>query len=147
MACYSLEPRTRKYVKEYGFLSFVINLSNKYGLLDTATEIGLDTLKTTSKEVTLQSSWSNRWIHRKQNRWQNCETKMYNWWKFMKCWRSSYSKREKRKTEWIRKTNTSELLLIKYVKITKLFMIKSHHQVCINFEISIYREQHPASLL
>ena len=56
MACYSLEPRTRKYVKEYGFLSFVINLSNQYGLLDTATEIGLDTLKTTSKEVTLQSS-------------------------------------------------------------------------------------------
>ena len=47
MACYSLEPRTRKYVKGYGFLSFVINLSNKYGL---------DTLKTTSKEVTLQSS-------------------------------------------------------------------------------------------
>ena len=35
---YSIKPRTRKYVKDYGFLSFTRNLSNKYGkqLLDTA---------------------------------------------------------------------------------------------------------------
>ena len=33
---YSIEPRTRKYVTGYGFLSFARNLSNKYGkqLLD-----------------------------------------------------------------------------------------------------------------
>ena len=29
-----------------------------------------------------------------------------------------------------RKTKTSELLLIKYIKIMKIFMIESHHQVC-----------------
>ena len=29
-----------------------------------------------------------------------------------------------------RKTKTSELLLIKYIKITKLFVIESHRQVC-----------------
>ena len=28
-----------------------------------------------------------------------------------------------------RKTKTSELLLIKYIKITKLFVIESHHQI------------------
>ena len=27
----SMEPRTRKYVKEYGYLSFITNPSNKYG--------------------------------------------------------------------------------------------------------------------
>ena len=31
MARYSAEPRTRKYVKGYGFLSFGRNLSSKYG--------------------------------------------------------------------------------------------------------------------
>ena len=49
--CYSIEPRTRKYVKEYEFLSFERNLSDKYGkkLLDTATKTGLDASKTASK--------------------------------------------------------------------------------------------------
>ena len=44
---YSIEPRTRKYVKGYGFLSFVRNLSNKQGkqLLDTATKTGIDASK------------------------------------------------------------------------------------------------------
>ena len=39
----SIEPRTRKYVKGYGFLSFERNLSNKYGqqLLDAATKTEL----------------------------------------------------------------------------------------------------------
>ena len=38
MVHYSTEPRTRKYVKGYGSLSFGRNLSKKYGkqLLDTA---------------------------------------------------------------------------------------------------------------
>ena len=31
------------------------------------------------------------------------------------------------------KTKTSELLLIKYTKITKLFLIELHHQVCTSF--------------
>ena len=36
-----------------------------------------------------------------------------------------------------KKTKTSELLLIKYIKITKLFVIESYHQVCTKFNISI----------
>ena len=39
--CYSIEPRTRKYVNGYGFLSLARNLCSKYGLLDTR----LDALK------------------------------------------------------------------------------------------------------
>ena len=31
MSRYSIEPRTRKYVKGYGFLSLTRNLSDKYG--------------------------------------------------------------------------------------------------------------------
>ena len=52
MASYSIEPRTRKYVKGYGFLSFARDLSNKYGkqLLDTR----LDALKTASKNYSLK---------------------------------------------------------------------------------------------
>ena len=42
---YSTEPRTRKYVKEYGFLSFAKNYKKQ--LFD----IGLDSLKTASKKV------------------------------------------------------------------------------------------------
>ena len=46
-------PKTRKYIKGYGFLSFARNLCNKYGkeFLDTATKTGLDALKTASKKV------------------------------------------------------------------------------------------------
>ena len=31
MKCYSIEPRARKYIKEYGLLSIVRNHSDKYG--------------------------------------------------------------------------------------------------------------------
>ena len=41
---YSTEPRTRKYVKEYGFLSFARKYRKQ--LLDT----GIDSLKTSSKK-------------------------------------------------------------------------------------------------
>ena len=54
MTRYSIKPRRRKYVQEYGFLSFWRNLSNKYGrqLLDAASKTRLDTLKTaTQKEA------------------------------------------------------------------------------------------------
>ena len=50
----SIEPRTRKYLKGYGFLSFARNFSNKHRkqLLDT----GLDSLKTSSKKVVHKTS-------------------------------------------------------------------------------------------
>ena len=50
---YSTEPRFRKYVKGYGFLSFARRLGNKYGkiLMGTATKTGIDAAKTASKSV------------------------------------------------------------------------------------------------
>ena len=53
MTCYSIELRTRKYVKGYGFLPFKRNLPTKYGrqLLGTATKTGLDALKIVTKKV------------------------------------------------------------------------------------------------
>ena len=50
---YSIEPRFRKYVKGYGFLSFAKNLGNKYGkkLMDIATKTGMDASKIASKKV------------------------------------------------------------------------------------------------
>ena len=52
MTRYSIEPRTRKYIKGYRFLSFARNLFNKYGkqLLDTATKTELKALKTAFKK-------------------------------------------------------------------------------------------------
>ena len=55
--CYSIEPRERRYVKGYGFLSFARNigknLSNKYGqkLVDSAKKSAPDALKTASKRA------------------------------------------------------------------------------------------------
>ena len=54
---YSIEPRDRIYVKEYGFLSFAKNmgknLSNKYSkkLLDSAKKSTTDAIKTASKRA------------------------------------------------------------------------------------------------
>ena len=50
---YSTEPRVRKYVKGYGFLSFSRKFGNKYGkkLMDTATRTGMDAAKSASKRV------------------------------------------------------------------------------------------------
>ena len=50
---YSTEPRVRKYVKGYGFLSFSRKFGNKYGkkLMDTATKTGMDPAKSASKRV------------------------------------------------------------------------------------------------
>ena len=50
---YSAEPRFRKYVKGYGFLSCARNFGDKYGkkLLDTATKTGIDAAKIASKRV------------------------------------------------------------------------------------------------
>ena len=50
---YSTEPKFRKYVKGYDFLSFVRKFGDKYGkkLMDTATKAGLDAAKNASKIV------------------------------------------------------------------------------------------------
>ena len=50
---YTTEPKFRKYVKGYGFLSFARKLGDKYGkkLTDTATKTGIDTAKTASNRV------------------------------------------------------------------------------------------------
>ena len=50
---YSAEPRFRKYVKGYGFLSFARKFWDKYGknLIDTATKTVIDAAKTASKRV------------------------------------------------------------------------------------------------
>ena len=50
---YSTEPRLRKYVKGYVFLSFAKTFANKYGkkLMDTATKTGMGAAKTASKTV------------------------------------------------------------------------------------------------
>ena len=50
---YLTEPRFRKCLKGYGFLSFARKFGDKYGkkLMDTATKIGIDAAKTASKRV------------------------------------------------------------------------------------------------
>ena len=50
---YSTEPKFRKYVKGYDFLSFARKFGDKYGkkLIDTATKTGIDAAKTASKRV------------------------------------------------------------------------------------------------
>ena len=49
---YSIEPRFRKHVKGYGFLSFAKKCGNKYGkkLMDTATKTGIMLQKLLQKE-------------------------------------------------------------------------------------------------
>ena len=50
---HSTEPRFRKYVKGYRFLSFARKLGDKYGkkLMGTATKTGIDAAKTASKRA------------------------------------------------------------------------------------------------
>ena len=50
---YSTEPKFRKYVKGYGFLSFARKFGDKYGkeLMDIATKTGMDAAKTASERV------------------------------------------------------------------------------------------------
>ena len=50
---YSTQPKFRKYVKGYGFLSFARKFGDKNGrkLMDTATKTGIDAAKTASKRV------------------------------------------------------------------------------------------------
>ena len=50
---YSTEPKYRKCVKEYDFLSFARKFGDKYGrnLMHAATKSGIDAAKPTSKRV------------------------------------------------------------------------------------------------
>ena len=50
---YSIEPRERRYVKGYRFLSFARNLNNKYGqkLVDSAKKYATDEFKISSKRA------------------------------------------------------------------------------------------------
>ena len=50
---YSTEPKFRKYIKGYDFLSFARKFCDKYGkkLMDTATKTGIDAAETASKRV------------------------------------------------------------------------------------------------
>ena len=50
---YSTEPKYRKYLKGYVFLSFARKVGDKYGkkLMDTATKTRIDAAKTASKRV------------------------------------------------------------------------------------------------
>ena len=55
---YSNEPKYRKYIKGYGFLSYAKKLGNKYGekLMDTATKTGIYNAKTASKGFTAKNT-------------------------------------------------------------------------------------------
>ena len=66
MMRYSTEPRFRKYVKGYGFLSFARNFGNKYGkkLMDTVTKTGMDAAKLLLKEL-YKKLQKVRWLNRK----------------------------------------------------------------------------------
>ena len=49
---YSIEPRERRYIEGYGFLSFARNLKNKYGqkLIDSVKKSATDSFKIASKK-------------------------------------------------------------------------------------------------
>ena len=55
---YSTEPKFRKYVKGYGFLSFARKFGDKYGkkLMDTTIKTGKDVAKIASKRVVQKST-------------------------------------------------------------------------------------------
>ena len=51
--CYSIEPRERRYVKGYGFLSFARNFSDKYSksLMDKGIDVSKKFAKTAGKKI------------------------------------------------------------------------------------------------
>ena len=61
---YLTEPKDRKYVKEYGFLSFARKFGDKYGkkLKDTATKNGIVAAKTASKRVVKKTAEATRYL-------------------------------------------------------------------------------------
>ena len=59
---YSLEPKYRKFVQGYGFLSFARKYGDKCSkkLMDTATKTEIEAAKTASKRVVQKNCSSNR---------------------------------------------------------------------------------------
>ena len=51
--CYSIEPRERRYVKGYGFMSFARNFSDKYSksLIDKGIDVSTKFAKTAGKKI------------------------------------------------------------------------------------------------
>ena len=58
--CYSIEPRERRYVKGYGFMSFARNVGNKYGkkLMNTAIKTGTNFNSKYSKKNPIMKKYS-----------------------------------------------------------------------------------------
>ena len=63
---YSTEPKFRKYVKGFGFLSFARKFGNKYGkkLMDIATKTGMDAAKIASKRVVKKTAEATGYLIR-----------------------------------------------------------------------------------
>ena len=59
---YLTEPKYRKYVKGYGFLSFAGIFGDKFGkkLMDNAAKTGIDAAKTASKRVVQKTAEATR---------------------------------------------------------------------------------------
>ena len=59
---YSLELKFKKYVQDYGFLSFAKKIGDKYDkkLMDTARKTGTDASKTASKRVVQRTAEATR---------------------------------------------------------------------------------------
>ena len=55
---YSTEPKFRKYIEGFSFLSFARKFDDKYGkkLMDTSTKTGIEAAKTSSKWV-VKKNW------------------------------------------------------------------------------------------
>ena len=56
--CYSVEPRERRYVKGYGFMSFARNFSDKYSksLIDKGIDVSKTFAKTAGKRILKKSA-------------------------------------------------------------------------------------------
>ena len=67
---YSTEPKSRKYVKGYHFLSFAREFGGKHGkiLMDTATKTGIYTAKIASKRVVFEATAENCRSYRRFDR-------------------------------------------------------------------------------
>ena len=59
---YSTEPKFRKYIQGYSFLSLARRLGDRYGkkLIDTATKTGVDAAKTASKRIVQKTAEATR---------------------------------------------------------------------------------------
>ena len=58
---YSIEPRARRYVKGYGFMSFARNFSDKYSksLMHKGIDVSKEFAKTAGKKILKKNSKSN----------------------------------------------------------------------------------------